>query len=187
MTLLLLALLTAACGPDATADRSSLPTPTPQPVLAVEVEQDDGAQNPIDQQEAARQPEPVTEPALIPVPAPSEPPTKPRRGVPTPPPARSTPSHPVVPDDAEVAHAVADLADRLGVSMTDVSLLDARLVTWRNGAVGCPEPGLAYTQAEVPGSLIVLRVGQVSYRYHAADGGEAFFCATPQAPVESSA
>ena len=139
-------------------------------------------------QQASRSPEPVSEPILVPVPDPAAEPTKPSRpGLPTAPPPRPAPAEPVSPPDDAIADAIVDLADRLGVGVDAVELLDARLVTWRDGSVGCPEPGLAYTQAEVPGSLIVLRVGESSYRYHAAGGASFFYCDTPQAPLEGGA
>lgn len=137
-------------------------------------------------QEASRLPEPVAEPVLTPVPTPAIGPTKPNRGVPTPPPPRFVPVE-GGPTDAMIQLAVADLASRLGVPEFTVDVLDARWVTWRDGAVGCPQPGVAYSQAEVPGALIVLRVGESSYRYHAADTGPLVYCETPQAPVEGGA
>ncbi|NNC91548.1 MAG: hypothetical protein HKN80_03550 [Acidimicrobiia bacterium] len=83
--------------------------------------------------------------------------------------------------------AIADLAERLNVDATTIEVLDAREVTWRDGSVGCPSRGLAYTQAEVPGYLVVLRAGDTSYRYHAADARAPFLCETPQTPLEGSA
>ena len=142
-------------------------------------------------------PQPIAEPRLIPVPAPvAAPPPKPARSnLPTPPPPRAAPGIPVaelsappVPqDDGRVAAAIADLAERLDVDPESIEVLDARQVTWRDGSVGCPAPGLAYSQAEVPGYLVVLRVDDASYRYHAADARAPFLCDTPQAPLEGSA
>jgi hypothetical protein len=83
--------------------------------------------------------------------------------------------------------AVGDLATRLDVAEVTIDVLDARPVSWRDGSIGCPDPGLAYAQAEVPGSLIVLRGGDASYRYHAAAGSPFFYCEHPQAPLEGGA
>jgi hypothetical protein len=82
---------------------------------------------------------------------------------------------------------MSDLAVRLDRDSGDIVVLDARDVTWRDGAAGCPEPGLSYSQAEVPGFLIVLRADDASYRYHAAGDRMPFLCLIPQAPIESSA
>lgn len=132
---------------------------------------------------------PVTTPDELifkPVPVPVQPPApKPDRSLPTPPPDRGVLTVPQ--PDVPVVAAVADLAGRLGIPVEEIEILDARAVTWRDGSVGCPEPGLAYTQAEVPGFLVVLRVDDASYRYHAGAGSSPFLCETPQAPLGGSA
>jgi hypothetical protein len=76
----------------------------------------------------------------------------------------------------QVAFSREDLAARLDVDPETVSLSGATPVTWRSGALGCPEPGMNYTQALVPGVWIMLRVGNTAYRYHATPGGQPFFC-----------
>jgi hypothetical protein len=93
----------------------------------------------------------------------------------------------VVSDDPRVVAAVSDLASRLDLSPDTIDVLDARDVTWRDGSVGCPTPGMAYTHALVPGFLVVLRSGDSSYRYHAAGDLMPFRCETPQSPLEGSA
>lgn len=93
----------------------------------------------------------------------------------------------MVSDDARVEAAVSDLATRLERSSDAIDVLDARDVTWRDGSVGCPTPGMAYTHALVPGFLVVLRIGDSSYRYHSAGDLMPFLCETPQSPLEGSA
>jgi hypothetical protein len=139
-------------------------------------------------QQASHSPEPLSEPILIPVPAPVPEPSKPARpGLPTPPPPRPTPQDPEPISDDAIRDAIADLADRLDVNPNVIDVLDARQVTWRDGSVGCPVPGLAYPQAEVRGYLVILRAGDTSYRYHAADAAASFLCDNPQGPLEGSA
>lgn len=77
---------------------------------------------------------------------------------------------------AQQAWSMQDLATRLGVDNYTVEVAGVREVTWRSGAVGCPEEGNSYTQALVDGALIELRVGQTVYRYHAVVGGQPFYC-----------
>ena len=48
---------------------------------------------------------------------------------------------------------VADLAER-GAAGEPV-LVSAESVTWPNGALGCPQPGMSYTQAVVDGMRVV--------------------------------
>jgi hypothetical protein len=84
-----------------------------------------------------------------------------------------------VPSLAE--QAVLDLAGRLGIAPEAIDVVVAEAVTWRNGSLGCPEPGMAYTQALVNGFRVVLGVDGVDYAYHSGRGRPPFYCATPAA------
>lgn len=75
-----------------------------------------------------------------------------------------------------------DLAERLGIPLGSVALSGARQVTWRSGALGCPEPGMNYTEALVPGAVIYLQVDNATHAYHASFAGEPFYC--PRERVE---
>lgn len=61
--------------------------------------------------------------------------------------------------------AVADLAGRTGVDPAVVVTVSARDVTWPDGSIGCPRPGMNYTQVQVDGAEIILQAGGVTYRY----------------------
>ena len=90
-----------------------------------------------------------------------------------------------LPDDLRtrpaVAAAVADTATRQGVDPSQVVIAAWTPVTWTDGSLGCPEKGMAYTQALVPGELLMLRVGTGLYQYHARTGGPFAYCAAPSA------
>jgi hypothetical protein len=90
--------------------------------------------------------------------------------------------------NAQAAAAVADLAGRLGVDAAGIEVLEARLVTWPDSSLGCPEPGMMYLQVLTPGALVVLEAGGQPYRYHAGAGGQPFHCpegrATAPLPVD---
>jgi hypothetical protein len=60
----------------------------------------------------------------------------------------------------------ADAAKRFGVTESDVVLVRAEQVTWSDGSLGCAEPGGIYTQALVPGYLIVAKTTQGELSYH---------------------
>ena len=77
------------------------------------------------------------------------------------------------------------LAQRLDVPPDSVKVSSARQVTWRSGALGCPEPGMIYTDALVPGSVIYLQVDNMVHAYHAKFAGEPFYC--PRERVEAPA
>jgi len=78
--------------------------------------------------------------------------------------------------DEQVGSAVQSLAERIGSDPEAIDVVEARAVTWRSGALGCPRPGLMYTQALTPGTLILLRAGNDLHSYHARRGGEVFYC-----------
>lgn len=80
-----------------------------------------------------------------------------------------------------VAAAVADTAERAQVQPVEVVVAAWSPVTWSDGSLGCPVKGRSYTQATVPGELLMLRVGSSLYQYHARSGGPFAYCADPSA------
>lgn len=87
----------------------------------------------------------------------------------------------------DVAAARKDLAGRLGVAEDEIEFVEHRNVTWSDGAIGCPEPGMMYTQALVPGIWIHFRVAGEDHVYHGTRGGEPFYCPADRAdpPADS--
>ncbi len=81
-----------------------------------------------------------------------------------------------------VQMALAD-ARRFGPETPEVVLAES--VTWRDGALGCPQPGEVYTMMPVEGYQIVVEVDGRTYDYHAANTGYVFLCenALPQPPA----
>lgn len=67
-----------------------------------------------------------------------------------------------------VDQARSELARRSEVAPEAIDVLAAEYVTWPNGALGCPEPDMMYTQALVPGYRIVLAVDGQRHHYHGA-------------------
>lgn len=84
--------------------------------------------------------------------------------------------------ERQVQYSIEQLARRLDVLPDTIEVSGARQVTWRSGALGCPEPGMNYTDALVPGSVIYLRANNTIHAYHARIGGEPFYC--PRERVE---
>ena len=60
---------------------------------------------------------------------------------------------------------VADIAETAGVPVDQVVVISAESVTFPDGSLGCPMPGMAYTQMVVDGYRIVAKVGGVLYDY----------------------
>lgn len=62
--------------------------------------------------------------------------------------------------------------------------VQAEAVTWADSSLGCPQPGLAYTQALVPGWRLVVRGPGLEVVYHASQRGQWLLCAGgPAQPV----
>ena len=82
--------------------------------------------------------------------------------------------------EAHVATAVDLCARQAGADPADVQVVGAEAVTWPNGAVGCPEPGMMYTQALVAGYRIELQLRGKTYHYHGRRDDSPFYCASPK-------
>lgn len=87
-----------------------------------------------------------------------------------------TPGTPGTPSSDPVEQAKADLANRLGIDRAQVTLVSSTEVTWPDGSLGCPKPGMHYTQALVPGARIVLEANGTRYNYHSGDRQAPFLC-----------
>lgn len=69
---------------------------------------------------------------------------------------------------------VADLQTR-GVS-GEPTLVSATAVTWNSGALGCPQPGMSYTQATVDGMQVIVDVDGTPYDYRFGNGNSPMLC-----------
>lgn len=72
--------------------------------------------------------------------------------------------------------ALADLAGRLGLDPSTVTLASARSVVWPDRSLGCPQPGMVYPQTPVDGALIELVVDRRTYPYHSGGSRSPFLC-----------
>jgi hypothetical protein len=85
--------------------------------------------------------------------------------------------------DPLVQSAIADLSQRTGVAADSIEVLKAEHVTWSDGSIGCPQPGLSYTQALIEGARVILKIGDQLFFYHSRDGGNQFLCGGNPKPV----
>lgn len=85
--------------------------------------------------------------------------------------------------------ALADAAGQLGVDRSKLSVVQAEMVTWRDGSLGCPQPGMQYTDALVPGFRVRIRAGEQVLDYHASSRGGLMLCPEGRAvePLPSDA
>lgn len=75
-----------------------------------------------------------------------------------------------------LAEIVADAASRSGVDASSITVVRGESVTWSDGSLGCPQPGMNYTQALVPGYWVVLDVDGTEYDYRATTRGYFLLC-----------
>jgi len=76
-----------------------------------------------------------------------------------------------------------DLSERTGVAVEIISVIQAQAVVWNDGSLGCPQPGVMYTQALVPGFQVVLEAGGQRYDYHASETGYFTLCESGIPPI----
>jgi hypothetical protein len=82
-----------------------------------------------------------------------------------------------VPRDVRRAVA-ADAANRFKVAESSVVLTGAEQVMWSDGSLGCPEPGILYTQMLVPGFRVTAKTQEGQLIYHTDSRGNARTCGT---------
>ena len=74
---------------------------------------------------------------------------------------------------------VADAASRAGVTPDQVVVVSAETKTYPDGSLGCPQPGMAYTQMIVDGWKIVAEANGVSYDYRGSGANFRLCSQTP--------
>ena len=74
---------------------------------------------------------------------------------------------------------VADAAVRLGVDPSAVTIVEARAQTFPDGSLGCPEPGVMYTQALVDGYQVIVEANGTRLDYRGSAPGRFRICENP--------
>jgi hypothetical protein len=74
---------------------------------------------------------------------------------------------------------VADAAARLRVDAPAVTIVDARTQTFSDGSLGCPEPGMMYTQALVDGYQVIVEANDTRLDYRGSAPGRFRICENP--------
>ena len=89
-------------------------------------------------------------------------------------------TNPTVPESvlgSEIVQtAIADLRTRIDAPDGDITVVSVEEIEWRDGSIGCPQPGMSYTQALVNGTKIVLRLDGFPYDYHQGGSRPVFYC-----------
>lgn len=74
---------------------------------------------------------------------------------------------------------VADLTQRVGGDPSRFTITTMEAVSWSDGSLGCPRPGMMYPQVITEGFRVVFTVDGKEYAYHGNDRGNYFYCANP--------
>ena len=111
----------------------------------------------------------------------ASPPVRPSASLDLPPtaPASGAPITGEVPEATLQAIQQQLAIDVPGVDLTAATVVTAEAVEWSDGSLGCPEPGMMYTQAITPGYHVVIEVDGTEYDYRATDSGQVRLCTTP--------
>jgi hypothetical protein len=113
-------------------------------------------------------------------------------------PTESTPENPLqlgrTPEPTEMSStppaekfvqlAKQDLASRLRIDVSTITLAKTAEMEWLNSALGCPRPGVFYPTGRVPGFQIWLDVDGTEYIYNTDLNGALILCPelNPHAP-----
>jgi hypothetical protein len=65
---------------------------------------------------------------------------------------------------------VAEIARDAGVPIDQVHVISAEAVTFPDGGLGCPVPGMAYPQVQVDGFKVVAEADGTTYDYRGSGG-----------------
>ena len=84
---------------------------------------------------------------------------------------------PALPPERLLGPVLADASERTGVPTGELVVTNAWRRTWSDGSLGCPQPGMHYTQALVPGWQVIVAAGERSLDYRLSDRGFFMVCA----------
>lgn len=84
---------------------------------------------------------------------------------------------PLLPPERLLAPVLADASKRTGLPTSELVVTHAWRRTWNDGSLGCPQPGMYYTQALVPGWQVIVAAGERSLDYRLSDRGFFIVCA----------
>ena len=62
------------------------------------------------------------------------------------------------------------------VDRREIKIVRAESVVWSDGSLGCPEPGMMYTQMLVNGYWVVIEAAGKTYDYRVGSGGSFRLC-----------
>jgi hypothetical protein len=82
-----------------------------------------------------------------------------------------------------IEQAKQDLAQRLTIPTSQITLVEATAVEWSDSSLGCPQPGMEYLQVITPGYRILLEAGGTQYEYHSNRDAYVVYCENMKPPT----
>ena len=86
-----------------------------------------------------------------------------------------------------VGLAISDLAGRLAIDESAITVVLVEEVVWSDGSHGCPQPGMSYTQALTDGLRIVLEADGLLYDYRSGGSSDPALCVQAEDKDETRA
>jgi len=85
------------------------------------------------------------------------------------------------PDDPAaqlVQDVMIDLGSKLGIDISEVTLVSIEETVWRDSSLGCPQPGMNYLQVLTDGYNITLSANGETFSYHSKGTSAFIYCNT---------
>jgi hypothetical protein len=112
---------------------------------------------------------PTAPPSVLPTQAPSVLPTMPPSPLN---PGGGSSTGAAVGQDAAVANSRKDLAERLNIDPSVVTVVSVEAVDWPDGCLGVQIPGVMCTMVITPGYRVILEANGKQYEYHTNASGD---------------
>jgi hypothetical protein len=71
------------------------------------------------------------------------------------------------------------VATKTGAALASVTVNSVTALNWPDSALGCPQPGVMYSQLVTPGYKIVVSANGQTFEYHSDRGSHVVTCTTP--------
>ena len=78
--------------------------------------------------------------------------------------------------DGIILNVKNDLAQKTGISLDKITVLEVDAVEWPDGSLGCGKPGTSYVQVVIPGFLITLESDGKMFSYHTDTSNQIILC-----------
>jgi hypothetical protein len=78
--------------------------------------------------------------------------------------------------EAILGPILKEAAKLANIPPQELVIVRAEAVVWNDGSLGCPEPGMEYTQALVNGYWVLIKAAEQTYDFRVGGGGSFRLC-----------